>query len=118
MLNENKNMTNIFEVLELISLFLNIASLVVICIGWLTCADYYYKLNDYQDGLPLFMHMMFSLAISIASIVIGLSFNGIGNAPYVNLSYISGLIFIIIAVFVCNKIIDLRQYFANKRGRL
>lgn len=111
-------MTDIFEVLELISLFLNIASLVIVCIGWLTCADYYYKLTDYQDGLPLFMHMMFSVAISIASIAIGLSFNGIGTAPYVNFSYICCLIFIILAVFVCNKIIELRQYFATKRGRV
>jgi len=110
-------MTNIFEVLELVCLFLNIASLVVIGIGWLTCADYYYSSAKFAEGLPLFMHVLFSIGISIASIVIGLTFDGFGKAPYVHLGYFTIVLIITLAIFIHGKIMDLRQYFADKRGR-
>lgn len=112
-------MTNFFEVLELICLFMNVASLIVIGIGWLTCADYYYKLSTFADGLPLFMHSLFSITISIASIVIDLTVgSSIGSAPYVNTGYWIIVLIIITSVFLGNKIMDLRQYFASKRGRV
>lgn len=110
-------MTNIFEVLELICLFLNVSSLVVIGIGWLTCADYYYKMCEVADGVPLFVHSLLSSAFSIATVVVGLTINGIGKPPYANLAYWICLLTCIIGIFVCNKILLLREYFANKRGR-
>lgn len=112
-------MTNFFEVLELICLFMNVASLIVIGIGWLTCADYYYKLSTFADGLPLFMHSMFSICISIATVVIGLIVgSSIGSAPYVNIGYWSIVLIVITSIFLGNKIMVLRQYFASKRGRV
>lgn len=110
-------MTNLFEVLELICSFLNIASLVVICVGWLTCSDYYYKITSFNDGMPLVMHIEFGSAISIPTILIGIAFDGFGKAPYINMGYVLLILIIIFFIFSYTKILKLRQYFANKRGR-
>lgn len=110
-------MTNIFEVLEIICLFLNVASLVIISIGWLTCADYYYSISKFMDGLPLFLHTTTSFSISITSIIVGLVSNGIGKEPYFHLAYVTIVLLAIVSTFCYSKIIVLRQYFAYKRGR-
>lgn len=110
-------MTNIFEVLEIICLLFNISSLIVIGIGWLTCADYYYTCAKFWDGFALFMHSLASTSISIASIFIGLTIGSFGEEPYVNLGYYCVIVLSTVLYVAANKIVDIRQYFANKRGR-
>lgn len=87
-------------------------------VGWLTCSDYYYKITKFGDGFPAFIHTFFTCFLSFT---IGVGYFVTGNffipPVYLNFIYWAALsLFLILQIFV-SYVLDLRQYFANKRGR-
>ncbi len=109
----------------LVTLFiLNASSLVVIFVGWLTHANYYYKMlgdpNDFDSGLFLYVHSFITGTIGFVGVILyftddskNSAFNGILGA---NAIYILSIGILHVCFYTSIGIDKARQYFANKRG--
>lgn len=105
-------------------LVLNASSLVVIFVGWLTHANYYYKMlgdpNDFDSGLFLYVHSFITGTIFFVGVILyftddskNSAFNGILGA---NAIYLLSIGILQACYYVATAIDTARKYFANKRG--
>ena len=96
----------------------SITNLVIISVGWLTCTNYYFKLDSIGDGIPLVMHTVFMVIITVIGSIVVFADQLLNPVLYLNMGYWSLWIVCTLIVLVVNKIIDIRYYFAKKRGRV
>lgn len=113
--------------MELISTILsvlfvmNASTLIILFVGWLTHADYYYKIHSFLTDVGLFVHCMLTSMITFIGLV-GLLVNDTTKDLYGAMIFANGLYFVawlvfVIMIIVANYITNLHNYFGKKRGR-
>lgn len=113
-------MYTIFVTYMAILYVLVVSSPIIYFVGWLTHANYYYKIHKKFEPGFLFLHCVISVMIIIFSAT-GFLVGGINNELYILsqvllFGYTSILFFVVILYTCYEKIIKLRNYFADKRG--
>ena len=100
---------------------MNASTLIILFVGWLTHANYYYKIHSSLTDVGLFVHSMLTSMITFIGGV-GYLVNDTGKDLYGAMTFANGLyigawlIFFIMNV-VGNYITNLHNYFGKKRGR-
>lgn len=100
---------------------LNLSTLVVLFVGWLTHANYYYKLYETVDDVAIFVHSLFTAIFGFIGIIGYLvddskprlfdaiiSLNGL---------YVAAILLVIVLGYLQGYIMKVHNYFGNKRGR-
>jgi hypothetical protein len=107
-----------FDVLAVLCFVMGLSTVVIMSIGWLTCADYYFKIVKIGDGLPAFLTTIWSVVLLIMIVVGYFIVGDLFIAPlYINMILWIIVILSTLCVVIFEYLAKCRQYFANKRGR-
>lgn len=102
---------------------LNLSSLVVLSVGWLTHANYYYKFYEIVDEVGIFLHSLFTAILGFFGII-GYFLDDRMRSPSlfdaiitINGLYGVAIIVIVVLGYLYGYIMSIHQYFGAKRGR-
>lgn len=112
---------SLFVLYALDTLFvLNATMLVVLFVGWLTHANYYYVIYKKIDDVGIFMYSVFTGILTFLG-TIGYFFDASLESLYRAITMITGLWMLGVLLFVVlnytyNYLMKVHEYFGNKRG--
>jgi hypothetical protein len=97
----------------------NLITAIVLSVGWLTCANYYFKVRLYIDEIGVGIFIMFVIIISFMLFCSSYSYNDTMSIGVLstNALLIAAVSLLVLTNWLFNSVISLRSYFANKRGR-
>lgn len=88
---------------------------VVLAVGWLTCANYYYKLDETGVAIHITIMAIISILLGISLFVPDKSFNE--GLLVTHAFIVAAVVIMVLAHMFFYGILSLREYFKTKRGR-
>lgn len=117
------DLPNVLYNIAVLLFVLNVSTLVVLFVGWLTHANYYYKLYETVDDIGIFLHSLFTGILGFMGIIGYFVDDRIGRPSLfdgvitINGLYAVAIVVVIVLGHLQGYIMKIHQYFGEKRGR-